>query len=121
MNHTNRQGHFFRPMALAILLLALLVTGCSKPLPEDKKDYAGLWQSDDKNFTLRIYTSGEVEFERKSGNNTVSLNGPIKEFNGDDFVVGIWFMTAEFKVSEPPQLKDGEWQMVVDEVRVTRQ
>jgi hypothetical protein len=103
-----------------LTLLLILISACSKPLPEDKKDYAGLWTDDKKTISLLIQTSGEVSYERKEDSTTVTINAPLKEFNGDNFVVGIGFMTTDFIVSEPPTKKEGKWQMVVDGVQLTK-
>ena len=51
---------------------------------------------------------------------TVSVTGPIQEFQGDDFVVGIAFLKTTFAVSKSPYEENGEWKMVVDGVELTR-
>lgn len=101
-----------------IALLALLITGCSKPLPQDRINYAGEWRA--PQMYLLIDPDGRVSYERRNGANTSSVNAPIKEFVGDDFVVGMAFVTTTFEVSEAPHLNNGQWEMVVDGVRVTR-
>lgn len=55
-----------------------------------------------------------------NGNVTTSVNGPLKEFVGDDFVVGVLFMTTTFNVSSPPAEIDGVWKMTVDGVELIR-
>ena len=102
----------------SFLLLLMLLSGCSKPLPEDKLMYAGEWQS--KEMYLLILPDGTVAYERLKNGGTTSINGPLKEFNGDNFVVGFGPFNSNFEVSEPPHLVDGQWQMVVDGVRLTR-
>jgi len=101
-----------------IVLLLLLLTACSKPLPEIKLNYVGEWQS--KEMVLLILEDGSVAYKRLKGGVTTSVNGPLKEFVGDDFVVGFLFLTTTFKVSEPPHELEGQWQMVVDGVRLFR-
>lgn len=103
-----------------VVCFLLLLSACSKPLPADKQEYVGHWSDGDGTISLVIHASGEVNYERKTGSTSVELNAPIKEFEGDNFVVGISFMTTVFKVSEPPNKKEGIWQMVVDDVRLTR-
>ncbi|MCW8880087.1 MAG: hypothetical protein OQK04_17120 [Kangiellaceae bacterium] len=103
---------------LAGLVILLLLSACAEPLPQDKSQYAGLWQSD--KVSLLIESDGYVSYKRESGNTKVSINGPIKSFNGDDFSVGVAFLTTEFKVSKPPHLVDGRWEMVVDGIRLIR-
>ena len=103
---------------IIIIFSLLLFSACSKPLPEDKLSYVGEWQS--KEMGLLILQDGTVAYKRLKGGSTTSVNGPLKEFVGDDFVVGFWFLTTTFKVSEAPNQTGGEWQMVVDGVRLTK-
>lgn len=100
------------------VILALLLAGCSEPFPEVKRDYVGNWQSSE--MTLLIRADGTVEYERVKKGGNVSIKAPLKEFRGDDFVVGALFLTTTFEVSEPPHEVGGQWQMVVDGVRLTR-
>jgi len=78
----------------------------------------GEWQSNE--MSLLILKDGTVEYERVNGRTSVSIDAPLKEFVEDDFVVGLWFITTTFDVSEPPEEIDGKWQMVVDGVRLTK-
>ena len=104
--------------ALTIVVLTLLLTGCSNPLPPSKSDYEGEWRS--KEMTLLILADGTVAYKRLKSGGSVSVNGPIKEFQGDNFVVGFLFLTTTFVVTESPHEVDGKLQMVVDGVRLTR-
>ena len=54
-------------------------------------------------MSVLILEDGRVEYERVTGRSTVSINAPLKEFVEDDFVVGVWFLTTTFDVSEPPE------------------
>lgn len=101
-----------------VLLLVVLLAGCSNPLPEDRLQYAGEWSS--PRVYLLIQPNGRVDYERVKGSNTITVNAPIMEFVGDDFVVGVGFATTTFKVTEPPHQAQGRWQMVVDGERLTR-
>ena len=103
---------------LSIFFLLFLFSACSQPLPENKLSYAGEWQS--KEMRLLILKDGTVAYKRIKGGGSTSVNGPIKVFDGDDFKVGVWFLTTTFEVSEPPHEINGKWQMVVDGVRLTR-
>ena len=108
---------------LTVLLLSVLVLfGCSKPLPENKLAYVGEWKS--KEMYLLILADGTVSYERlKDGGSTsveTSVNGPIKEFVGDNFVVGIAFLTTTFVVSEVPFQINGIWFMTVDGIRLIK-
>lgn len=95
-----------------------ICAGCARPLPPDKSHYAGEWQGE--GMELRIESDGRVAYSRRTGSTTVSVDGPIKEFVGDDFVVGVAFFTTTFAVSEPPHGEGGAWVMVVDGVRLQR-
>ncbi|WP_211826637.1 hypothetical protein [Kistimonas asteriae] len=103
---------------LLLVLLFLLLTGCGKPLPENRMNYAGYWTSN--NMVIAIHPDGTVNYQRIQGRTTTTVNGPLAEFVGDDFVVGIGFLTTTFNVSEPPTQADGIWQMTVDGVRLTK-
>lgn len=104
-----------RRTALAALLL---LAACGKPVPPEKSAYVGDWGS--SNVTLRIAQDGRVEYKRVSGNASTSVNAPIQRFEGDNFVVGIPYLTTTFVVSRAPYQQDGRWKMVVDGVELTR-
>ena len=106
------------PLAALLLSAALLVAGCSEPIPPEKIAYAGEWRGE--NVELVITLEGSVQYERRSGSSTVSVNAPIQRFVGDDFVVGIGPFNTTFVVSKPPHLVDGQYRMVVDGVELTR-
>ena len=96
----------------ALLLLLALLTACAKPLPADRKDYAGDWRGN--GVSLLITPEGHVVYHRQEGGSTVSIDAPIKGFDGDDFEVGIGPMVTRFDVGQPPAEADGEWTMEVD-------
>lgn len=99
------------------LLLPLLALGCGQPVPEDKSHYVGQWSG--AGMRLEITAEGRVEYERlKPGK--VTISAPIQSFEGDDFLVGLPYLTTRFSVSQPPH-RDGEhWKMVVDGVELVR-
>lgn len=102
------------------LLALLLLTGCAKPLPPDKKSYAGEWQS--PTMGLLITPDGRVIYKRLVGTNgSKSIDGPIQAFEGDNFVVGVGPIKTTFVVSAPPHEDDGRWKMTVDGIEFTRQ
>lgn len=103
---------------ISLVAVILLLSGCAKPLPEDRLDYVGEWQSN--KMGLLILADGTVAYKRLEGGGSSSVNGPLKEFVGDDFVVGVLFMTTTFDVSEPPHEVEGIWKMTVDGVELTR-
>jgi len=111
------QASRMKKIFLASLFFLVLVS-CSNPIPESKMDYVGVWQG--RGMGLLILPDGTVSYERLKEGGKVSVNGPLKEFVGDDFVVGVLFITTTFEVSEPPHEVNGQWQMVVDGVRLNR-
>ncbi len=104
--------------SLYIIVLFIFLSACAEPLPEDRLHYVGEWQS--KEMGLLILADGTVAYKRLKSGGTTSVNGPLKEFVDDDFVVGVLFMTTTFEVSEPPHEVDGFWKMTVDGVQLTR-
>ncbi len=104
-------------IGLIFVLLALL-SGCSDPLPKDKLHYAGEWRS--KEMFVLILDDGTVAYKRFKNGGTTSVNGPLKEFQGDNFVVGVGPITTTFIVSKPPHQVEGQWQMEVDGVLLKR-
>jgi hypothetical protein len=100
-------------------LLAVALSGCAKPLPAERLAYAGEWAGEV--MTLIIDADGRVEYHRNEGNRKSSVKAPLKEFQGDNFVVGVGFMSTTFIVSAAPHEAGGEWKMTVDGVELTKQ
>jgi len=108
-----------RLVAVATLLGAMLaLSACGKPVPQDKAAYVGDWRS--PAMALLITQDGSVAYRRLKGGVTTSVNGPLSGFEGDNFVVGVLFITTTFEVSKPPYQDAGKWKMVVDGVELTR-
>ncbi|WP_020407963.1 hypothetical protein [Hahella ganghwensis] len=103
---------------ICLTLLILLLAGCSDPLPQNRLNYAGEWQS--KEMYLLIQNDGTVSYQRLKNGGSVSINGPLQEFKGDNFEVGFGPFSTTFEVSEPPHLVEDHWEMVVDGVRLTK-
>jgi hypothetical protein len=99
-------------------LFAVLLVACAKPLPSDKSNYAGEWKGGP--IYLVITPEGRAVYERKDGNMSKKIDAPVKEFKGDNFVIGVGFMSTEFVVSAPPHEEAGVWKMTVDGVELTR-
>ena len=104
-------------LTAAALLIAL--SGCAKPVPAAKIAYVGEWQRPE--MYLLITQDGSVKYKRQQGGASTSVEGPLQEFSGNDFSVGIGPMSTRFKVTVPPhQVKDGSWKMTVDGLELTR-
>jgi len=96
-----------------IVMLALWLAACSgAPLPADKLGYAGEWRSE--TVTLVITPDGSVHYRRQDQGTNVSIDAPIKRFEGNDFIVGFGPFNTKFVVSKPPQMVDGQFKMTVD-------
>ncbi|THB72719.1 MAG: hypothetical protein D6B25_16265 [Desulfobulbaceae bacterium] len=107
------------PAFLAVVLIvSMILSSCTNPVPPEKTDYVGEWRSQE--MYLLILADGTVHYERLKGGGSVEITGPIKAFEGDDFVVGFLFITTTFTVDRPPFQDNNEWYMVVDGVQLTR-
>lgn len=71
-------------------------------------------------MSLEITSGERVEYERREGSATTILSAPLKAFDGDDFVAGVWFLTMSFDVQRPPHRQASGWNMTVDGVELTR-
>jgi len=99
--------------ALCIPMVAMaMLAACSKPVPQEKLAYVGEWQQ--KTMYLFISQDGSVTYKRIKDGKTVSIDGPLKGFHGDDFDVGVGPMATTFVVSKPPYQEGDNWKMVVD-------
>ena len=101
-----------------LILFITLLSACSNPVPENKSAYIGEWQS--KEMHLLILQDGTVSYKRLKNGGSTSVNGPLKEFIGDDFVVGFSFSTTTFDVTEPPVKESDNWKMTVDGIRLKK-
>jgi hypothetical protein len=106
-----------RHFLLAIALL-LALAGCAQPVPADKFHYVGEWKA--PGMYLLITQDGSVQYERIKGGAKTTVTGPIQKYEGDDFSVGIGFLSTTFVVSKPPYQASGVWKMVVDGVELTK-
>ena len=96
----------------AVVPLLALLSACAKPLPADRQDYAGDWRGN--GVSLLITPEGQVVYHRQEGGSTVSIDAPLKGFDGDDFEVGLGPAVTRFDVGQPPTEANGEWTMEVD-------
>ena len=104
---------------LIVVGFICLLSGCNSiPIPEEKRTYVGTWEG--VGFHLTITEDGGVNYRRVSGNHTKKISGPVKSFDGDDFVVGVLFLTTTFRVQRPPYMEGNQWLMVVDGVELKK-
>lgn len=102
-----------------VVLFLISLYGCEsnfgiepQPLPLDKLNYEGHWET--TGMELIITRDGMLSYKKVGDGGKTSVNGPIKNFEGDDIVVGTWILTTTFEVQKPPHQENGQWVMVVD-------
>jgi hypothetical protein len=100
----------------AILFTSLALAGCAKPVPPEKAAYVGEWTS--TAMALLITQDGSVAYRRLHQGANKSIDAPLKEFQGDNFVVGLGPVSTTFVVSAPPHVDGGVWKMTVDGVEL---
>jgi hypothetical protein len=118
---TIMEGGGMRKKKVPLLVLIpalLLLSACGQPVPADKAAYVGEWRA--QGMTLTVMQDGRVLYKRIKGNATTSIDAPLRRFEGDNFVVGIPYISTTFEVSKPPYQEAGTWKMVVDGVELTR-
>jgi len=114
-------GKYFYRLRLIFFLAGFtsLIVGCNMiPVPEEKKAYVGTWEG--VGFHLTIHEDGGIDYRRVKGKSTTTVTGPLQDFIGDDFVVGVLFVTTTFEVQHPPYLDGDDWFMVVDGVELKK-
>ena len=102
------------------LILAIFITACGglDAIPSEKSNYIGKWQGE--YMVITITKDAKVIYNYKKDGVTKSVEGPIQEFIGDDFKVGVLGLNSLFKVSTPPYFEDGQWKMVIDDQLVIK-
>ena len=103
---------------LVTIISFFLLSGCGEPLSDDKLDYVGLWKGG--NELIEISKDGSASYAKVRLDNTETIDGPIKEFTDEGFVVGYLFLTKKFKVDKPPYQENGKWKMVLNGVEMTK-
>lgn len=104
---------------LLAILLTVALTGCAKPIPAERSAYVGEWHG--SAMALLITPDGSVAYRRLEGGVNKSIDAPLKEFEGDNFVVGIGPISTTFVVSKAPHEDAGKWKMTVDGVELSRE
>ena len=100
------------------VLLGLALAGCTQPVPAERSSYVGEWHG--TAMALLITQDGSVAYRRLERGVNKSINGPLKEFEGANFVVGVGPISTTFVVSVPPHQEGETWKMIVDGVELTR-
>jgi hypothetical protein len=103
---------------MAVIAALLLLTACGQPVPQDKAAYVGQWSG--QAMSLLLTQEGRVVYKRVKSGGTTSIDAPLQKFVGDNFVVGLPYISTTFEVSKPPYQEAGTWKMVVDGVELTR-
>lgn len=104
---------------LLAIVLTVTLAGCAKPIPAEHSAYVGEWHG--TAMALLITQDGSVAYRRFEGGVNKSIDAPLKEFEGDNFVVGIGPISTTFVVSVAPHADSGKWKMTVDGVELTRE
>ena len=107
-----------RATMVFLLAATLMLSACGKPVLPEKSAYVGEWRA--QAMVLLITQDGSVAYKRMKGGTTTSVNGPLRQFEGDNFVVGVPLISTTFEVSRPPYQQGGKWKMVVDGVELTK-
>ena len=103
---------------LPAIVLTCALSACGQPIPPEKAAYVGDWRG--TGMELSIDQDGSVEYTRVQGGGRKSINMPLKEFQGDNFVVGVGLLSTTFLVSPPPHKVGTDWKMTVDGVELTK-
>src|SRR5258705_3419687 len=90
---------------LVILPVLLILSACGQPVPQEKAAYVGEWRA--QTMALLLTQDGTVAYKRLRGGVTTSVNGPLRRFEGDNFIVGVPILSTTFEVSKPPYQEAG--------------
>ena len=101
-----------------VFLMALLLAACGVPVRADKIDYVGEWTA--PGMYLLITQDGSIAYYRLKRGASTEIEGPLKGFDGDDFIAGFGPFVTTFEVSSPPHQDGDHWLMTVDGVELTR-
>ena len=107
-----------KTLRLMPLLLASALAACGIPVPPDKSAYVGEWRA--PQMAMQITQDGHVNYKRQEGSTSTAVSGPLQEFVGDSFKVGVGPLTTTFNVSAPPHVDGGKTVMTVDGVQLEK-
>lgn len=100
---------------LVCYILSMLLIACAKPLPADKKPFAGTWISADSSVHITITLDGYVDYHNDLPGQVSMLSAPIKSFNTEGFDTGIGPLSTAFKVNQTPRKdRQGNWYMIIN-------
>ena len=109
-----------RFLAVTLLSLSALgLAGCEEPLPDERQEYAGVWEGGPTHLT--ITRAGRVDYHRSEAGASTSLQAPINGWDGDSFSAGVGPLSADFSVERAPHREADGWHMTVDGVELVRQ
>jgi len=97
---------------LLLILTIIFLVGCAEQLPDDKKEFVGLWKSNQT--SLLITESGRLEYETQKGSTKNSISMPIKNINESEIVAGFLFIKSTFELQGKPIKEDDLLTLVVD-------
>ena len=91
-------------------------------LTEDRQNYIGEWTN--ATTQLLIKPDGAIEYRREETvgdtTNTDTVSGPINNFDGASFTVGVLGNNTRFDVSQPPTMENGAMTMTVNGEKLER-
>ena len=111
-----------------LLIVGSFFSGCGLgEIPQEKSTYIGMWEGNlhNESMYLLIRADGSISYKRQSKDNglthSTSINAAIKEFKGDNFIVGFLTWNTEFIVTQVPTEVNGTWTIVVDDFKLIKQ
>jgi hypothetical protein len=83
-------------------------------------NFIGTWTSAGTN--LVITEKGKLHYICFKGSSRKRINGTIKEFKENSFVVKVlWIFSFTFKIDEPPHKSGNKWKMRINGVELTKE
>jgi hypothetical protein len=98
-----------------IAAACFVVAGCAS-FPAEYRSLVGTWEGDGLDMTIR--SDGDVLYERTSGNEKITFEGPLKSVSDQEIVFGFFFLRHKLAIQQPPHVIDGRYEMVLENVRL---